>query len=177
MRFTLPFPIFSATLILAGVCSAQDANFMPGSQFPNYGSRHCLYRTSPPSISLSVPRSDSPNAPTTQGSGVPDPGAFGNQSQIDQVYDACGLPLPPPAKENTRIELPSPTPSATFNAGVGEITTPNSLRELGYGVSLAQYASAWRAHKPHAVRVYTNADIANLPSRSRQRVATSNHSW
>ena len=37
-----------------------------------------------------------------------------------------------------------------------------SLREQGYGVTLAEVAAQWRAHRPHASRRYTNRDVERL---------------
>jgi hypothetical protein len=164
LRFRLPLSLISATLIFTGPCSAQDANAFRDPQYlANYLSPHCLYRMKTPSFSLSVPRSESPYAPSTQGTGVPDPSGVGGPQSQWQLDEVCFLPLPQTETRAVPIETPNLTRSTIFNAGVGEITTASSLRDVGYGISLAELASYWRTHKPHAVHVYTNADIARLP--------------
>lgn len=164
LRFPLLLSLISASLIFTGLCPAQNAvAFRDPHYLGDNLSPQCLYRMKTPSFSLSVPRSESPYAPSTQGTGVADPaGVFGPQSQW-QLDDICFLPLPQAEAQAITVESPNLTGSTIFNAGVGGIATPSSLRDSGYGISLAELASYWRTHKPHAVRVYTNADIERLP--------------
>lgn len=162
-RFTFSL-LVSATLVFVGICAAQDTN---SSQDQSYGP-HFQHPLETPSLDLSAPRSASPNAPPTEHTGVPDSPGFGglqNQFQVDQVYygvQPSSLPIPPTVVEFVPVEPPSSPSAGIFNVGVGAITNPSSLRDQGYGVSLAQAAAYWRSHKPQAVRTYTNADIARL---------------
>jgi len=170
-RYPLPIVVITAVLSCVAACSAQDTNFSQGPQYlMNYGSPHFLHPIQTPSLDLSAPRAESPNAPATEHTGQPDSPGFGgllDESQVDQVYYGVqpnGLPLPP---SSTVVEIvlagpASPAGSAIFNAGVGAIANSSSLHDQGYGVSLAEDAAYWRAHKPHAARVYTNADIERL---------------
>jgi hypothetical protein len=50
-------------------------------------------------------------------------------------------------------------PLSMIDVGVTGITDEESLYERGYGLSLGEAASFWKAHKPHATRVITNRDI------------------
>jgi hypothetical protein len=163
-RFTF-FLFAAAILIFAGICSAQDTN---SSQDSSYGP-HFQHPLETPSLDLSAPKSQSPNAPATEHTGVPDSPAFGgleNQSQVDEVYygsQSSGTPLPPTVAEFVPVEPAAPPASGSFNVGVSAIANPSGLRDQGYGVSLAQAAAYWRLHKTQVVRTYTNADTARLP--------------
>ncbi len=59
-------------------------------------------------------------------------------------------------------------PASISEAGGGQFTTVEALRERGYGVTLAEVSAAAKAHAARAVRVYTNADIARLIEASRR---------
>jgi hypothetical protein len=50
-------------------------------------------------------------------------------------------------------------PASITDTGVTGTTTALWLRERGYGVPLGDTASYWKTHKPHAPRVFTNADV------------------
>jgi hypothetical protein len=170
MRWTACFCFF---LALAAISFAQnsDTNFPNGPQYLiNQSSPFLLQSIATPTLSLLTPRAITPNAPAEEHSGEPDTRAFGelqNQSQIDQVYwgvnpNGTPAPVPPEYVQNSAEAATAPTYSGIFNAGVTRIATAESLREHGYGASLAQIAAYWKAHKPHATRVYTDADIARV---------------
>jgi hypothetical protein len=161
-RFTFCL-LATAILVLAAICSAQDTN----SQESSYGPRF-LHPLETPSLDLSAPKSESPNAPPTEHSGVPDSPGFGgleNQLQVDEVYygvQPSGLPIPPTGLEFVPVEPAAPSASGIFNVGVTAIADPSWLQEQGYGVSLAEAAAYWRSHRPQVVRTYTNADVERL---------------
>jgi hypothetical protein len=72
-----------------------------------------------------------------------------------------------PTEEPSTIEIsasepPRSLPASITNVGVQEITDAQTLRSIGYGVTLADAASYWKTHKPQAPRVYTNRDIDRL---------------
>lgn len=169
-RCLLSLSLGFAILALIGNCSAQETNFSQGPEYlMNYGDPHFLHPIQTPSLDLSVPRAESPNAPVTEHTGEPDaPGFDGvlqNEPQVDAVYYGAtpsGVPIPSTVViEGTPAE-PSASGPVLFNAGVTAMTSDMELRHEGYGLSLAQYAAYWRGHKPQHVRVYTNADIARL---------------
>jgi hypothetical protein len=67
-----------------------------------------------------------------------------------------------PAAEAQASSQPS---YAGVETCVWEVATPEALREHGYGMSLAEAAAYWKAHPPHAIHVYGNTDIDNLPKK------------
>lgn len=91
-----------------------------------------------------------------------------NFAQID-----WGLPQPPPslAPAPTVMWVSSVAPSSNLppdfmDVGVSAIVDLSTLHEMGYGWSVAEAAHYWKTHepKPHAKRVYTNADLEHPPS-------------
>jgi len=64
--------------------------------------------------------------------------------------------------EMTSEEPTLPLPASLINVGVGGTTDAQSLREHGYGVTLAESAQFWKTHKPRATHVYTNRDVQRL---------------
>jgi hypothetical protein len=177
MRLTACFCFF---LAVAAISFAQntDTNFSTGPQYLinqnspylNQNSPYLLQSIATPTLSLLTPRITTPNAPAEEHSGEPDTAAFGelqNQGQIDRVYwgvnpNGTPAPVPPENLQNSTQAATAPTSSGIFNAGVTRIATAESLREHGYGASLGQIAAYWKAHKLHATRVYTNADITSF---------------
>ncbi|HTZ82627.1 MAG TPA: hypothetical protein VMB66_05520 [Candidatus Acidoferrales bacterium] len=83
-----------------------------------------------------------------------------------QIY--WGMPAPeaayqaPSEEQAAGPELPTNLPAGYVDLGVSQIITERQLRREGIGVSLAQDARYWRAHRPTIVRLYTNADIEKL---------------
>jgi hypothetical protein len=59
-------------------------------------------------------------------------------------------------------DLPRNLPSSILEVGVASLTTDQSLREQGVGVTLAEAASYWKTHRPHGAHVYTNSDLQRL---------------
>lgn len=64
--------------------------------------------------------------------------------------------------ELTGAEPAQPLPASITGVGYAVIADPQTLRERGYGVTVGEAASYWKAHKPRANHVYTNADIERL---------------
>jgi hypothetical protein len=60
----------------------------------------------------------------------------------------------------------APIPASIAEDGVVQLTTPQALRQRGYGVTVAEAAAYSKARATHATRVYTNADIDRLHSGS-----------
>jgi hypothetical protein len=84
--------------------------------------------------------------------------------QLDSFYFYYGTPL----LSVIEISFAEPSsahrelPASILDAGVGELTTVQALRERGYGVTLPKAAADSRAHIRHAPHVYSNADIDRL---------------
>ncbi|MFZ0731980.1 MAG: hypothetical protein WAM79_06620 [Candidatus Sulfotelmatobacter sp.] len=82
-----------------------------------------------------------------------------------QIY--WGIPAPsayeaPSEEQAAGPELLTNLPPGFIDLGVSHITSDRQLHKQGIGVSLAQDARYWRAHRPAIVRLYTNADIKKL---------------
>ncbi len=64
--------------------------------------------------------------------------------------------------EITSRELLRNLSPSFVDTGVSLMTDDQALRQQGYGVTLGETASYWKAHRPHASRVYTNRDVERL---------------
>jgi hypothetical protein len=160
-----------------------DTNFSTGPQYLiNPNSPFLLQSIATPTLSLSASPATAPTASPEEDTGEPHTPAFPdlqNQGQINRVY--WGVPSvgannesgematenptenkPMPADIRLTSAQPVPIWPSIFNVGVTGVANPESLREHGYGVSLGEVAAYWKAHTPHATRVYTNADITGL---------------
>jgi len=161
--------LFCSLLALAGISAAQDTNFSVGPQYLITSSSPMFLRSiATPTLSLSAPLASAP-APATEPAPQP-PSPFATvPSQPDLTRIFWGAPeVKETSGENvSEIEITSaqPTsalPASILDTGVTGMTTVQSLRQRGYGVPLGDTASFWKAHKPHATRVYTNADVQRL---------------
>jgi hypothetical protein len=160
-------------LVVVASCFAQDTNFPSGPQYllPPGASPQLRQSIATPSLDLNAPPANPPvfenEFPAEQ------PPSTGAEAQTDfaRIY-WTGPTLPENVSEQVseieqRIETgnqepASALPAAFVNVGVWAIVTPQSLRQLGYGESLAQAAAYWKAHKTPVAHVYTNADIQRL---------------
>lgn len=159
-------------LALAGLSAAQDSNFQVGPQYLiTSGSPLFLQPIATPSLSF--------------GSGLPQPApslgvaestARANEETIEvvsAVLEAQQQTFLPsiyyglPQVNVVQIALGETVslPASILDPGVMEFTTPQALRERGYGVTLAEAAARSKAHKGSARRVYTNDDLERLRPR------------
>jgi len=156
-------------LMLTGVSVAQETNFSAGPQYLiTTNSAMFLRPIATPTLSLSAPLASTSEAaeeatPQPLSPFAPAPA----QPDLTQIF--WGTPATSqPANENvseieiTSAPLPRALPASIFDAGVTGITSVQSLRERGFGVPLGESAAFWKTHKPHASRLYTNADIQRL---------------
>src|ERR1700684_383285 len=149
---------------LVEIGAAQDTNFPVGPQsLIPFASPMFARPLATPSLSLDAPLPDIQPLPEI----VP---VIGNQPYIpnpvlehqpDLLPIFYGYPMP------SVVELVSPEstpalPQSNTKAGADRMIDVQSLREWGYGVTLGETASFWKSHKPHAPRVYTNADVDRL---------------
>lgn len=158
--------VFCLLLALAGISVAQDTNFPVGPQYLiTSASPMFLHSIATPTLSLSAPPAGV-SAPATETAAVPETASSaGPQSQPDLTRIYWGGPKV--SEEVSEIEitsapLPRALPASIVDVGVTGMTNAQSLRERGYGVPLGETASFWKARKPHAPRVYTNADLQRL---------------
>lgn len=164
--------LLALLLGLAGLSAAQDANFQVGPQYliPS-GSPLFLQPIATPSLSLgsALPQ-------PAPGLGVPESTARANEETIEvvsAVLDAQQQTFLPsiyygfPRVNVVEIALGETVslPASILGSGVVEFTTPQALRERGYGVTLPEAAARSRAHKGAARRVYTNDDLERLRPR------------
>jgi hypothetical protein len=148
-------------LVLAAISAAQDTNFAEGPQYlMNYGSPLFAGPIATPSLSLEAPLPGIPGLPAI-GPAVENQSFVANpelrhQADLFPVY--YGYPMAV-VVELTSGPLPRELPESITDAGVVRMTDAQSLREHGFGIPLAEAALFWKAHNPHAPRVYTNSDV------------------
>ena len=169
--------IFCLLLTLTAIGAAQDTNFPAGPQYlVTSNSPMFLRPIATPSLSLSTPH-PSLNAATTEAlpqpasptAGLPQPDLtrilWGPKEAEPKVgapevsEPAVGGNVAENVIEITSAEPPRPLPASIVDTGVTGMTTAQRLREFGYGVPLAETAQFWKTYKPHAPRIYTNADV------------------
>jgi hypothetical protein len=155
-----------------GTALGQDTNFPSGPQYLMKSDSPQFARPiSTPSLSLAGPPLEVGASAAT---GVLIAGAE-NQNvlppspvappKIDLFPVYYGAPPAGVIEISLPSEPPSnPLPASIVDTGVWQVTTPDALRELGYGVTLAEGATYAKAQNRHATRVYTNADIDRLHS-------------
>jgi hypothetical protein len=168
-------------LALTGISAAQDTNFSVGPQYlMTSDSPMFLHSIATPTLSLSalVP---SVSAPATEASAEPSTASAAPpfQPDLSRIYwrgPAVNENVSRNAAENvtenvsqnlgeieiTSAPLPGALPASILDTGVTGMTDAQSLRQRGYGVSVGETAAFWKAHKPHASRHYTNADVQRL---------------
>lgn len=173
--------LFCSLLLMAGFTAAQDTNFSVGPQYlMTSGSPLFAQPIATPSLSLSTPPA-SLSASATEATSEPSSSSAGLPSQPDltriywgkpEVAENAGGNVAENASENatqnvseieiTSAQPTSPLPASILDTGVTAMTTVQALRQRGYGVPLGDTAAFWKSHKPHAIRVYTNADVQRL---------------
>jgi hypothetical protein len=160
LSWTFLFTLFLFTLLIAGVSPAQDTDFGAGPQYLiTNGNAKFLRPIATPSMSLDAPLPGIPTLPqigpaVTQQPYVTNP-VLNNQPNLFPIYYG----YPPLTVVELSGNAPREVPASINDTGYVAITNAHALAERGYGVSLAQDASFWKAHKRSPARVYTNADI------------------
>jgi hypothetical protein len=156
--------LFCLSIVLVGISAAQDTNFSVGPQYlMNFGSPMFATPIATPSLSLEAPLPGIPKLPEI-GPVVQDQSYVANS---ELRHEADLFPVYYGYRPISVIEISSAEPARELPAsitdvGVTGMTSAQSLRERGYGVPVGDTASFWKTHKPHAPRVYTNADVARL---------------
>lgn len=151
-------------IALGAVSAAQETNFPVGPQYlMNFGSPLMAQPIATPSLSLEAPLPGIPSLPKI-GPAVENEAYVANpelrhQADLFPVY--YGYPRIS-AVEISSAEAPLELPTSITDVGVIGMTDAQSLRLRGFGVPLGDNATFWKAHKPHARRVYTNEDLQHL---------------
>ncbi len=161
MRLTT---LFCLSVALLGISAAQDTNFSVGPQYlVTSGSPLFARPLATPSLSLGEPLPGIPNLPeigpaVENQSYVVNPESPREPNLLPIYYGYPTISV----VEITSAEPPRGLPASITDVGVTGMTDAQSLRVRGYGVAVGDVASFWKTHKPHAPRVYTNADIQRL---------------
>lgn len=156
-------------IVLVAVSAAQSTtNFSAGPQYLlAFPESTFLQPIATPSLDLNTPLPPIPSLPQVGPSVSSQPyvsnPALQNQANLLPVY--YGYPTIVDV-ELASTELPRELPSSINDTGFVNVPSAQSLREFGYGVTMGEAASFWKAHKPTGTRVYTNADIERLRSSS-----------
>jgi hypothetical protein len=154
---------FLAALIAS--CPAQDTNFAMGPQYlMTSGSPLFARPIATPSLSLGEVRQSStyeePSVASADAATYSTTPGLPGQADLFPVY--YGVPRVSVIEMTGPEASPSVLPASRTNAGVTEATDLPSLRMRGFGVTLPEASSYWKAHKRSASRVYTNRDIERL---------------
>jgi hypothetical protein len=146
--------------------AAQDTNFSAGPQYlVTAGSGSILRPIATPTLFLDAPLPPVeplpdflPSVANQSTDSAPEPQIQLNLFPIFYGYSMSGSPA------SVNIELTSETPREVPPSlgGFITITDAESLRARGYGMTLGEVAAYWKAHKPHAPRVFTNDDLLRL---------------
>ena len=161
----------------AQMTPAQDTNFAVGPQYLiTSGSPLFARPLAPPSLSFDRPPAEAEAAYTSDVVHEPSdivietPPELQRQADLFPMY--YGVPSIPvvvvsygksSGEEVPSISLPASIAGpGVVEIGVVEIADAQSLRQLGYGFTLAEAAEYWKSHKAIAPRVYTNQDIERL---------------
>ena len=151
-------------LAVAGMCAAQDTNFAVGPQYLLPSDKTMFaHPIATPSLALDNGLSAAPSLPAVEPvvgdqSYVANP-EFRHQADLQPIYYGYQrIPVVELTSTEPTIELPE----SIVNPGVVRMVDAASLSDSGFGVPLGESAAYSKTHKPHATRVFTNADIARL---------------
>jgi hypothetical protein len=170
--------VLCCTLLLlstVGIAFSQDTNFPTGPQYlinsdpTSHASPLFARPISTPSLSLNGPPLEvgADDATGVLTAGADDRTISPPLAVALPTVDL--LPLYSGAPQANVVEIsfgaseasPSLLPASFLETGVWQVTTPQALRQRGYGVTLADAAAHAKATR-RTTRVYTNADIDRL---------------
>ena len=159
----LLYPISTPIISLEALPPNRQTSFSQGPQYLATGDATFSRSISTPTVSLDAPLPAIPSLPEI-GPTVTDQAYASNpdlrhEANLFPIY--YGYPMVS-VVELTGTEPSQPLPASITGVGYTVVSDPQSLRELGYGVSAGEAASYWKAHKRQANHVYTNADIERL---------------
>jgi hypothetical protein len=170
MRLAASFSLsaaLSAVLALALPAAAQDTSFSTGPQYLLNGSPLLARPTTTPSLSL-----ETPLEPPADHSGSDAAAEQAVEHKLEQLppLDFFSIYYEPPTAQEIVVFSDnsegqgeaSRLPATMVESGVAQLIDAQTLRQRGYGVSLAEAAAQWKARKSPPVRTYTNEDIERL---------------
>lgn len=171
-----PATLLLLVFALAGISFAQgqynqDTNFRTGPQYlDTFPPDTYLTPLTTPSLSFPAQLTPTQQAQSEDVMGVttsaPLPPAYTQYAPTpSQIY--WGIPAPEaayqsPSEEQAAGPAPTNLPAGFIDLGVSQILSERQLHQQGIGVSLAQDARYWRAHRAGIVRLYTNDDIQKI---------------
>src|ERR1700758_1200176 len=144
--YPISTPIVSLETLLS---SNRDTNFSQGPQYLATGDRTFSTPIPPPIRSPEgglppIPSLPEVGPPVTDQPYVSNP-ELRHEADLFPIY--YGYPMIS-VVELTGAEPSQPLPASITGVGYTVIADPHTLRELGYGVSVGEAASYWKAHKP-----------------------------
>lgn len=160
--------LLSWLILLIGICAAQDTSFPVGPQYLiTGGSPYLLQPIATPTLSFTPPVTAPPAESEVSGSEqVVYTPARVPTTDFSQIYLGGSNSGENAGEHISEIgitsEEASATPASIINVGVAQVIDPQSLRENGYGMSLAEAAAFWKTHRARVAHVYTNVDITRL---------------
>jgi hypothetical protein len=170
MRFAASFFLLVAlgvSVALALPAAAQDTNFSTGPQYLLNRSPQFARPITTPSLSLQTPL-DQPTVHS--GSDALVEQTVENKLEQGRPLNFSSIYYGPPAAEGTVVFSNNSEaqgealqfPPSIAESGVTQMIDAETLRQRGYGLSLAEEAAQWKARKSAPVRTYTNEDIERL---------------
>ncbi len=156
---------FCLLFTLMGISAAQDMSFSAGPQYLMTSGDPAFARSiATPTLSLDTPLPPIPSLPevgpvVVDQPYIPNPVLEQLGPDLFPIY--YGYPMPS-VVESVSTEPPRELPASLVDPGVTGTTNAQSLRESGYGAPLGDIGAYWKIHRPHAPRVYTNADVERL---------------
>lgn len=159
------FQVFLLLVLFAliGISVAQDTNFPQGPQYVITGDPAFLHPISTPTLSLDATLPAIPSLPEVGPTVTDQPYVLNpdlrHEANLFPIY--YGYPMVS-VVELTGTEPTQPLPARITGVGYAVVGDPQTLQELGYGVTAGEAASYWKAHKRAVNHVYTNADIECL---------------
>ncbi len=163
------FSCAAISLAAFGTAVGQSPIPVSGPQYLLNGSPLFARSISTPSLSLDGPPLE---VGATNATGVLHAGAEIQTTPLPHAVDEPQFDLYPVfygvvpvrlisvdlSESSSRAELPP----SILDSGVWQLTTPQALRERGFGLTLGEAGKNSKARTRHATRVYTNADIDRL---------------
>jgi hypothetical protein len=168
------FTLSCFLLCLTGYSIAQDTSFAAGPQYLLTGSPLLARSIATPTLSLDAP------LPPVSSTSIISPEAVTGvryttnpllEHQADLIPIYYGLPNYYAASAPSVVEISFPEGSAESSAalpvsivesGVTELVDAQALRVRGHGVTVAEAAAYWKAHKLPAKHNLTNEDVKRL---------------
>jgi hypothetical protein len=162
------FLLIALLCVLVGTAASsfsQDTNFSAGPQYLLTGSPQFARPIATPTLAIESPLLAMPQAfssPPIEHANYENIPELEGEADLMPVY--YGVPTVGVVELSSplSVEQMSALPASIAGAGVFQMTTAESLRIRGYGVTLGEHANYWKTHKATRGHNYTNQDIERL---------------